>query len=137
MLERIDLENTELAPCEIEAASLIEEANPLDEVEYPGDIEGDCAAELAAVKSAFAQRADAEKERVRKATDSEYWVCLVFQTREQAEEFLRQTKWSDPDEKYVDGRRAAKHLGIDLPNDGPPFGRPKIDQTWAAMARKE
>ena len=45
--------------------------------------------------------------------DSEYWACLVFQTREQAEAFGR--FFGKPGDKYLDGRMEAKALGIKMP----------------------
>ena len=88
------------------------------------------AKELNALQSGFAARAQAENARRELATDSEYWCCLVFQTRAQAEAFA--ARFAGPDEKYLDGLQVAKALSIDLPPD-PQFGRVKVDRRLSEM----
>lgn len=60
-----------------------------------------------------------EKENFRRATDTEYWCCFCFQTREQKEEFLSNSGLAaviDAD-KYLDGQAAADVLKIKLTKD--------------------
>ena len=82
MLERIELDAVQLEP-----ASLEIEESPLADIEYTGDIEADAAAELGVVESEFRKRNSGEKARFQKATGSEYWCCLCFQDRAQAQAF--------------------------------------------------
>ena len=63
---------------------------------------------------AFKARAKAETERRQTATDSEYWVALCFETREQKEEFLEKIGMLAEGDKYVDGLELAKKLGLTL-----------------------
>jgi muconolactone delta-isomerase len=50
--------------------------------------------------------------------DSEYWACVVFQSRDQAEAFNRAMGLS-PGDRYIDGQKLAKRLGVKLPPDKP------------------
>lgn len=61
------------------------------------------------------------------AFDSEFWVCLCFQTRAQKEEFLRQLGHDlMVSDKYVDGIELAKRIGARLsPAPKPITSKPK------------
>lgn len=98
-----------------------------------GDIATDCAEELGEVEKGFRARAATESKRKEHVTDSEFWVCLCFQTREQVEEFLRASKLAKPTEKYIDGRKVAKALNIALPAD-PAWPTAKTNSKLADMA---
>jgi hypothetical protein len=137
MLERIELEAVSLDRVELEVADLISEPSPLDDVEYPGDVEGDCAAELAKVESEFEKRSNREDKRRRKVNDSEYWCCLCFQNREQVEAFLTATKWAVPSAKYIDGVKVAEKLNIPLPADEIGYPAVRVDRTWVEMAKEK
>jgi hypothetical protein len=89
-------------------------SNPLDEVEYTGDIVEDSAAEVDAVASAFRDRAKREDERFQLATDSEYWVALCFRTRDEKEAFLAAAGLLHLGDKYLDGHAAARVLGVEF-----------------------
>jgi hypothetical protein len=70
------------------------------------------------MQQGFKDRAQAEAARFKAVTDSEYWVCLCFQTRAQAEEFA--AKLGLPQgQKYADGRSAAERLGIQIDSPDP------------------
>lgn len=107
--------------------------DPLADVPFTGDPEADNIVELAKVKTIFMQKTVDENKRREKATDSEYWCCLCFQNREQVEAFLRAVA-EDPNDKYIDGQRLAKRLGIEVPADTLGYGRVKIDLKLAAIA---
>ena len=107
--------------------------SPEKELEYTGDLEHDAKLEITEVATSFRARMKEEAARRKSATDSEYWCCLVFQSREQVEAFVQSTKWAKHDAKYIDGRIAARALGIALPPDGLPSKEPRIDKTWAGM----
>lgn len=90
------------------------EADPLAGVEYTGDIETDALSELDALQVAFRDRRRREDRRFKQATDSEFWVAVCFESREQKESFLRNASLDDLGDKYLDGTRVAKTLGIEL-----------------------
>lgn len=89
--------------------------DPLADVEYTGNAETDSAREMAALESGFKARAQAETERFRIATDSEFWFAVCFQSREQKDVFLAAMEWSSAGDKYIDGTMIASAMGIDLP----------------------
>ncbi|WP_026424680.1 hypothetical protein [Actinokineospora inagensis] len=95
------------------------EPDPLENVAYTGDLEGDAAAELDALAQGFRERTAREDERFRLATDSEYWVALCFKTRADKETFLRAARLLTLGDKYLDGHAAAHILGIPMPTDDP------------------
>jgi hypothetical protein len=101
---------------------------------YTGSAEVDSAAECSAVLTGFKARAKAESARRQKATDSEYWFCMCFQSRAQVEEFLRKTKWAPEASKYVDGLTVAKKLGVEITPETPVSGRVSIDAKLANLA---
>lgn len=102
--------------------------DPMQGYAYTGDAAKDSAEEMSAVKRAFIARAKAENDRRRLATDSEYWFCVCFQSREQVEEFLRYTKWAAADAKYIDGQKLAKKLGVAVtPVPAVKSGAPRLD----------
>jgi hypothetical protein len=93
----------------------LKKKHPFDNIEYTGDDSVDAVQEFNEVQKAFMDRNKAEAERFQLATDSEYWCCLVFQTREQKEHFLAAMHWMTHGDKYIDGVKAAKSLGVDVP----------------------
>lgn len=99
----------------------------------PDDPEGEAKRELSELEQGFIARAQAENARMEAATDSEYWCCLVFQSREQLDTFIAATGWGDVDERYHDGQAIAKKLGVALP-PGPKFSKPRIDSVWAGLS---
>lgn len=109
-------------------------ADPLSNVEYTGDPEEDSKRELSAMEAGFIERAKNEEKRRIKATDSEYWVCLCFQSREQVEEFLRNSGWGRTSDKYLDGQKVAAKAGIALTPDTAGFGRTHVDRKLSEMA---
>jgi len=107
--------------------------DPLTALPYTGDPEIDSATELTAIKSAFQVRAEQEDLRRNKATDSEYWLCLCFQTREQASAFARGIGGAITD-KYMDGCQVARRLGVEIPADATGFGRVRADRALADLS---
>lgn len=88
-----------------------------------GDLERDSEAEINEVLAGFKARARAEDDRFRLATDSEYWTCICFQSREQVEAFIKIMGIGNGTEKYLDGLRVAKKLGVleQIPQANVPF----------------
>lgn len=88
------------------------------EVEEEGNdktLEENTSADLEKIQSAFMKRATQENKRFEEATDSEYWVALCFQTREQKDKFLKNAGWLAFGDKYIDGRKIAKLLKVPIP----------------------
>ena len=90
--------------------------NPPEAEQPPArTLEESCKAEVDEAAQAFRERMKREDRRRRDAVDSEYWFAVVFQNREQKDAFLREAGWWQHGDKYIDGRFAAKKLGIRLP----------------------
>lgn len=109
-------------------------ADPLADIAYTGNAEEDSKLEISATLQAFKDRAKAEEKRRADATDSEFWVAVVFQTRAQKEEFLAKVGMPPDEDKYLDGQKFAAKLGIDLLPADVSYRDARIDKTWAAMA---
>lgn len=103
----------------------------------PGPLEQQAEQEVTDLLAGFRARARQEQQRFDLATDSEYWVALCFQSREQVEAFLAQTGWDAPTAKYVDGQAVAKRLGIRLPKVRVPFNLGKRDKRLSTLADGE
>lgn len=93
-----------------------QQPNPLDAVEYqdPPNLEADTKAEFDVMLSAFKDRKSAEAKRFKDATDSEFWFAVCFDSRADKERFLRALKLAALGDKYLDGRKVARVLGVDL-----------------------
>lgn len=101
---------------------------------------------MAKVKTADQLRMDAELaknyQQFEDEFDSEFWVCVVFQTRAQREAFMaamleRGMLPADisKDDKYLSGTQLAKSLNVPLP-PGPAWRpEPAPKDRWAALAR--
>lgn len=103
-------------------------------VEVPeptGNAEVDSTADLDAVQAGFRKRAKDEGKRFALATDTEYWACLCFQTREQKEAFLSALNILSLGDKYLDGQEVAKVLGVKIPDADVPYNTSsKRDKAW-------
>lgn len=73
----------------------------------------------------FREQRQNERANFQLNTDSEYWCCLVFETREQKDAFLRhfQAARVAGGDKYLNGVAMAKALGVDI---GGPTVFPRI-----------
>lgn len=92
------------------------------------------AADLNEMQLAFRARAKQEKERMEKATDSEYWFCVCFQSRAQKNAFLAGAGLAVIGDKYLDGTLVAQALGVDLPPEKIPYNvSARVDKTLAAL----
>lgn len=85
-------------------------SDPLAEVEYSGDLAVDSAAELTAMEQAYRDRAKAETDRFRNATDSEFWFAVCFTSREEKDAFLAEFKLGRLGNKYLPGQAVAQVL---------------------------
>lgn len=99
-----------------------------------GDAEVDSAADLGEVERGFRARMKDDSSRKALATDTEYWACLCFQSRAQKDAFLQTLGLLVLGDKYIDGQRAAKMLGIELPSADVPYNTSaKIDPVWSGF----
>jgi hypothetical protein len=91
------------------------EPDPLAEVDYTGDLETDARAELDELHRGFRDRAAKEDERFMLATDSEYWFCVCFKSRQDKDAFLAAAGLVVIGDKYLDGYATARALGVPMP----------------------
>jgi hypothetical protein len=91
------------------------EPDPLAGVDYTGDLEADARAELDELHRGFRERAAREDERFKLATDSEFWFCVCFKSREDKDAFLAAAGLLVIGDKYLDGYATARTLGVAMP----------------------
>lgn len=92
------------------------EPDPLEHLrgQTSGSLEHDCAEETSALLAGFKDRKRRENDRFRRATDTEHWVAVCFDSREAKEAFLAAAGGLDLGDKYIDGHEFAKRLGYEL-----------------------
>lgn len=149
--KQIAIDKKEIARQKIEATKRdlankkLLKANPvpkyIDMPELSGDAETDSKNDLTEVQAGFRKRAADESNRFALATDSEYWACICFQTREQKEHFLAALdilKFTDQSTggRYLDGQEVAKQLGVTLPSADVPYKTSaKVDPSWVEFVK--
>lgn len=101
-------------------------------------VETDADDEQSEVLTGFRQRAKRDDNRYWDAVDSEFWVAVCFQSREQKEEFLTKVGLIADGDKYLDGMLVAEKLGVILetPIESPPQVRP-FDRFFESIALDE
>lgn len=99
-----------------------------------GNIEADCKEELGEVAAGFRARAKAETARRSSATDGDFYCCVVFQSQEQLEAFIRAARLGKPYDRFLDGRDLASKMGIELPSWEAGSKLKKPSEKLAAMA---
>lgn len=121
----------------LDAPDALDPNDPIGALDYDNLSNEEVAVkETSAVLQAFIARSKAEQARFLLATDSEYWVGLCFQTREQKEHFLREAKLIQHGDKYIDGALLAKRMGITLPPAAVPYNiSAKVDAKYAALVK--
>lgn len=117
-----------------EAAAVRKRQQAKKYIELPeetGDVEKDSEAELDALQKGFRDAIKREDKRFELATDSEYWFCVCFQSREQCNAFLKAMDLLEIGDKYLDGQEVAKKLGVKLPEAHIPYRTEgKIDKAY-------
>lgn len=108
--------------------------DPLADVGYSGDLGTDQAREFTALDLAFKSDAKSEKRKHQQVIDSEFWVALCFESREQKETFLMAVDMIKHGDKYLDGNLFAKACNIELSHEAPPTKERGIDPKLAALA---
>lgn len=81
-------------------------------VEQTGDFQVDADENMSAALREIIERKKATQERFRISTDPEFFFCVVFQSREQKEQFLEGIGWMELGDKYINGLEVARRLGI-------------------------
>lgn len=102
-------------------------------IDYRGELEHDALAETDALMSEFQKRAKAEEDRVEIATDSEFWFAVCFQTREQKDEFLKNMGLFQIGDKYLDGVRVARKLGVSISPANVSYPDSRIDKKFMSL----
>ena len=100
------------------------------------DVEAMAEQELSEVLSGFKDRAKREDQRFQEATDSEFWIAIYFQSRDQKEEFLNKLGLMEIGDKYLDGMLVAEALGVTLESYIPPMPQLRLDPRLAALAQR-
>lgn len=90
--------------------------DPLADVKYTDDLAEDSKREFQALAKSYRERAKAEDKRFTQATDSEYWFCVCFKSREEKDEFLKAAgvKTKIMGDKYLEGKHLAASLNINI-----------------------
>jgi hypothetical protein len=100
----------------------------------PEDAAEDVQKVMSAVGKAFAKRREDEAKSMELTTDGAFYCCLIFDTRDQKMAFLRGVGMERDGDIYVDGRKLAALLNIELPKvEAKMPGLFRIDKKYAAM----
>jgi hypothetical protein len=84
------------------------------------------------------QRYKAERQRRHDHSDVQFYACLVFQSKDQKDEFLASISEDVPClyGMYIDGQTFAEHVGLPVtPNECPPLKRP-FNKKLAEMVKE-
>lgn len=90
--------------------------------------------ELSEVLAKFKDSAKVEKDVYWDNVDSEYWVAICFQSREQKEAFLLRAGLLDMGDKYLDGLEVAERMEIDIAGMTPPLRKVQITKNLKELA---
>jgi ABC-type phosphonate transport system ATPase subunit len=88
--------------------------NALEDVEWPGDLQGDADVGMSVMLQEIIARRKHDRERYRDLYDDDYYLVVVFQASRQKAQFLQQSAWPVIDKRFVDGLRLAGMLGIEV-----------------------
>lgn len=91
---------------------------------------------ISAVLKKFKDQAKNEQKVFTENVDSEYWIAICFQSREQKEEWLRQAGLIELGDKYLDGLEVAEVMGMDIKKLTPPIRKVKISKSWTDFVKK-
>jgi len=93
------------------------------------DVEKDTAEELTEMQKKFRQGRSKERKQFKDQTNAGYYTVLIFQTREQAEEFNSKVG-EKPSEVFIDGLKVAKILGVGIKNETPPMPKFRVSKSF-------
>lgn len=91
-------------------------------------------AELTDAQRKFRTDRKNEAKRFVEITDSEFWFCVCFQTREQKDEALKKLGLWEIGDKYLDGLEVAKVLGVKLDGKTPKLREARVNKRWQEFA---
>lgn len=91
------------------------EGRVLDKIKPTGTVEEETNVEVSETLKAFREATAGESKIFEDTTDSEYWICICFQSRNQKEAFLKAVEWFEHGDKYLDGKWVAKKMGVEIP----------------------
>jgi hypothetical protein len=105
--------------------------DPYEGIDFTGD-DGQAAvdAEAVAMKQALREADNRYAEKRNLINQSEYWFCMVFETREQKDIFLNAMGWINLGDKYLDGTQIARMNNIELPKVELPPEPPTKNKRW-------
>lgn len=126
-----------LRPSKMRPGSGLRKQKPFDilkDVPALDNAEAEAKEETSAVLQGFADRKKAEATRQAYAEDGEFFTCLVFQSKDQRDAFIKALNLRPEDPQYLDGQAIAKALNIDLPAPAGKPTLPRIDKDLADLA---
>jgi len=91
-----------------------DEPSLFDDIDYPGDLEGDSYAESAHLMRLFDGVDQPPDAPVEDHAGSPHYAVLVFCTRADKDEFLSRAGLWEHGDKYLDGHTAAERLGVTI-----------------------
>lgn len=134
-MPKINLDTLTLTGDEDNAPAMVVEPGLDDEVFTVDGVEAEALDSANAFLMGFRDRAKQEGKRLEDVTDSEYWVAVCFQTREQKDEFLLKAGLADLGDKYLDGMQVARVMGIKLESRMPPMPKLRLDRRLLELVR--
>lgn len=105
------LDPVEAAASELRVFGPDADESPIEDHEHLSHEDAE-SARLAELHKGFRERMKAESARRELATDTEFWLCIVFQDRNQKDQFLAGSGWIGLGDKYLDGERLAQLVGV-------------------------
>ena len=88
--------------------------NALEDVEWPGDLQGDSDVGMSVMLQEIIARRKHDRERYRDLYDDDYYLVVVFQASRQKEQFIQGAQWPILDKRFVDGLLLADKLGVEV-----------------------
>lgn len=93
--------------------------------------------DLTDLQRGFKARAAREDQRFEDNVDSEFWVCVVFQTRHHKERFLKAMGLWEHGDKYIDGDVLADAIGLEYDKEArrPGWTEKVVPEKLQALSR--
>jgi hypothetical protein len=95
--------------------------------------EDDVAEDIKDFEKSIRARVQDENSRLIDAGDSEYYICVCFQNRDQKEKFLRHMQWDKYGDKYLDGTQIALDHGLDMTKEVPAVRKERMNKNFANL----
>lgn len=106
--------NTVVKTKESQAAARVVDVDPLADLPLTNDFQSDVNAEADLMKQALREADKRNRVDWLLKNDTEYWFCVVFEDRNQKEQFLTALNWLMMGDKYLDGTLLARQMNIPL-----------------------